>query len=104
MSIMRRLLGNHIEEPPSELELESTDYDKNKRCRGKIFKILPKGYGFITSKEIPFTRIFFHWSALLPNTLNFAELKEGMQVEFTPITVHDKGTRAIRIAVVQKEG
>jgi cold shock CspA family protein len=53
------------------------------RFKGKITKLGPTGWGFINSHEIPFTRIFFHWSKLNHNTLNFKDLKIGMEVEFT---------------------
>jgi len=67
---------------------------------GKIIKLSPQGYGFITSKERPFTRIFFHWSALVQSTKKFPELKIGDKVEFEPREVNDKGLRAIKINVV----
>lgn len=70
------------------------------RITGKIVKISPEGWGFIISKEIKFTRIFFHWSALNQDTLHFTELERGMEVEFEPLDVADKGIRAIRIRVV----
>lgn len=73
-----------------------------KRIIGKIIKIAEHaGWGFITSKELKFTRIFFHWTSLKQETLNFTELKVGMKVEFTPIEFEDKGWRAIRIMVVE---
>jgi len=68
---------------------------------GKITKIDSKGYGFISSKELPFTRIFFHWTYLLQDTLKFPELKTGMKVEFEPKEVDGKGTRAIKVKVIQ---
>lgn len=60
------------------------------------------GYGFITCKEIPFTRIFFHWSALDIETIPFLELEEGMEVEFKPINVEGKW-RAIKIDVLESD-
>ena len=70
------------------------------RVGGKIIKISESGWGFISSKEIKFTRIFFHWTSLKQDTLKFQELKNGMKVEFTPIEVEGKGFRAIKIEVV----
>ncbi len=70
------------------------------RITGKIVKISPEGWGFIISKEIKFTRIFFHWSALNQDTLHFTELERGMEVEFEPLEVAEKGIRAIRIKVI----
>ncbi len=70
------------------------------RIRGKITKLHSTGYGFIHSKDKPFTRIFFHWSKLKVNTLNFTELKIGMTLEFEPVQWIDKGWRAKDIEVV----
>lgn len=69
------------------------------RLNGKIIKVSKEGYGFISSREIPFTRIFFHWSALRPDTLPFTKLKSGMKVSFVAFTTEDKGYRAIKIKV-----
>ena len=54
------------------------------------------GYGFITTPEIPFIRIFFHWSALDP-TIKFKELEKGQVVSFQTKEFPDKGLRAIKI-------
>ena len=76
---------------------------EKERVEGKITKVHPDGWGFISSKEIKFTRIFFHWTSLKQDTLKFQELKNGMKVEFTPVEVEGKGYRAIKIRVVQDE-
>lgn len=73
---------------------------EEQRVVGRIIKLSPTGYGFISSKDVPFTRIFFHWTSLRQNTLNFKELQLGQMVEFTPKQVEDKGMRAIRIVVL----
>ena len=70
------------------------------RVRGKIIKVSEGGWGFISSIDIKFTRIFFHWTSLKQDTLKFTELKNGMKVEFTPIEVEGKGWRAIKIEVL----
>jgi len=70
---------------------------------GKILKISRNGWGFISSKEIKFTRIFFHWTALKQDTVPFLELKNGMTVEFTPIKIEGRGYRAIHIRVIPSE-
>lgn len=80
--------------PPISVDTEE------KRIIGKVTKVDPKGWGFISSKDIPFTRVFFHWTSLLQNTLNFTELKKGMMVEFIPTKDEEKGTRAIKIKVL----
>ena len=72
-----------------------------KRMVGKIIKVSPGGWGFIVSKELPFTRIFFHWTSLNQETAHFTELTKGMEVEFTPKDVPDKGVRAIKIDVLE---
>lgn len=74
---------------------------EDKRVKGKIIKVSEDGWGFISSKEIKFTRIFFHWTSLKQDTLKFQELKNGMKVEFTPVEVADKGWRAIKIRVLK---
>ena len=76
---------------------------EEKRIRGKIIKVSPGGWGFISSKEIKFTRIFFHWTSLRQDTVKFADLKNGMKVEFTPIEVEGKGWRAIKINILPDE-
>lgn len=72
------------------------------RSVGRIIKIHRSGWGFISSREIEFTRIFFHWTALRQDTLRFPELKTGMLVEFTPLEIPDKGYRAMHIRVLEK--
>ena len=70
------------------------------RVTGRIIKVSDNGWGFISSKEIRFTRIFFHWTALRQDTLKFTELKTGMIVEFTPVEVQGKGVRAVHVRVM----
>mgnify|MGYP003577622295 CR=1 FL=1 len=82
-------------DPPAEKD--------EKRVLGKIIKVSEEGWGFISSKEIKFTRIFFHWTSLKQDTLKFPELKNGMKVEFTPVEAEGKGWRAIRIRVIPDE-
>lgn len=77
--------------------------NNSRRVIGRIIKVSKEGWGFISSKEIEFTRIFFHWTALQQSTLPFLELKTGMMAEFTPIEVPGKGWRAIHVKVVEKE-
>lgn len=79
----------------------------DKRYIGKITKVKEdEGWGFITSQEIPFTRIFFHWTALTPS-LNFATIKKGMKVSFHVIdyvdknSQEDKGKRALKIMLAE---
>lgn len=69
---------------------------------GKIIKVSEEGWGFISSKQIEFTRIFFHWTALVQGTLSFKELKTGMKVEFRPVQVPEKGWRAHKVRVIDK--
>lgn len=73
---------------------------EEKRVVGKIIKVSEDGWGFISSKDIKFTRIFFHWTSLKQDTANFKDLKNGLKVEFTPIEIEGKGFRAIKIKVL----
>ena len=72
---------------------------------GKIYYINDeKGFGFISSKAIPFKRIFFHWQDLRNDTLDFTRLRKGMLVNFKPIFREDKESyRAIQIRVLSGE-
>lgn len=69
---------------------------------GRIIKVSKAGWGFISSREIQFTRIFFHWTALRQDTMQFLELRTGMMVEFTPLEVPGKGWRAVHVRVIEK--
>ena len=69
---------------------------------GKIIKLSKHGWGFISSRDIEFTRIFFHWTALRQDTVLFPELQLGMFVEFTPVKLDNKGYRAVHIRVVER--
>ncbi len=75
---------------------------ETKKVIGRIIKVSDEGWGFISSKEIKFTRIFFHWTHLKQDTLPFLELKSGMMVEFTPSQMSGKGWRAMNIRVIEK--
>lgn len=90
------------EEPPDKPDTTPVKPDEI-RVRGKIIKVSEDGWGFISSKEIKFTRIFFHWTSLKQDTLRFTDLKNGMKVEFTPVEVEGKGWRAIKIRIVNNE-
>lgn len=73
-----------------------------KRITGKVIKVSKEGYGFISSKEVPFTRIFFHWTSLQANTMRFTDLRAGMKVSCVAYEVEDKGWRAIKIKVEEE--
>lgn len=88
------------QEPPTETDITPVKTDE-KRVKGKIIKVSDEGWGFISSKDIKFTRIFFHWTSLKQDTVKFQELKNGMKVEFTPVEVEGKGIRAIKIRVLK---
>lgn len=87
--------------PPS-LPEESTEPDKI--IKGKIYHINTDvekgGYAFISSPDIPFTRIFMHWQALEHDTKHFTELKNGMEVEFKAVKHPELGWRAIKVKVL----
>lgn len=85
---------------PTELGVvDETPKKDDVRIEGKILKVSDNGYGFISSRDIPFTRIFFHWTSLRPDTINFKELHSGMKVSFVAFEVENKGYRAIKIKV-----
>jgi cold shock CspA family protein len=84
---------------PEDTTIKPTD----KRVAGKIIKVSDEGWGFISSRDIKFTRIFFHWTSLRQDTLKFTDLKTGMKCEFTPTEVEGKGTRAIKIKILTDE-
>ncbi|MET0787311.1 MAG: cold shock domain-containing protein, partial [Paenisporosarcina sp.] len=84
-------------------EEPSVEPRKDERVIGKIIKVSDEGWGFISSKDIKFTRIFFHWTSLKQDTLKFTELKNGMKVEFTPTEIEGKGWRAIKIKVLEED-
>jgi cold shock CspA family protein len=92
MSILTRLLGKEEEPEPERPE--------SKRMRGTI-TWLDRGWGFIVSRDIEYTRIFFHWSGLNQGTLHFTELKKGMRVEFEVRTHPKRGYKAVKIEVVR---
>lgn len=101
-SAFKRFFGG--EKSPDEVQGDNTEpRPEERRVVGKIIKVSPDGWGFISSKEIKFTRIFFHWTSLRQDTLNFVNLKNGQRVEFTPIEIEGKGTRAIKIKVIEEE-
>jgi len=77
--------------------------EEQKTVIGKIIYLSEDGWGFLTTKEIPFTRIFFHWTSLAQETLHFTELEKGMEVEFIPIKTDEKGFRAIKIHVLEPD-
>jgi cold shock CspA family protein len=72
------------------------------RLVGRVIQVSRTGWGFISSKDIPFTRIFFHWSAIRQDSLPFLKFKTGMMVEFTPIQIPGKGYRAMHIRVIER--
>lgn len=75
--------------------------EEDKRVKGQIVALKPNGYGFIVSPDIPFERIYFHWTALKQSTLRFPALEKGMKVEFQAQNRGDRGYRAVYIEVVK---
>ena len=82
------------------IEDDKIDVTGIKLVTGKVTKVDSKGYGFISSKEVPFERIFFHWTSLRHDTTNFKHLIKGAKVEFLPIKNDDGTYRAIKIRVI----
>lgn len=96
---LKDALGDKIPTEPDT----TPDKPEDKRIIGKIIKVSDEGWGFISSKEVKFTRIFFHWTSLKQDTLKFQDLKNGMKVSFVAVEVQDKGWRAIKIMVLKNE-
>ena len=68
---------------------------------GQIRKLLPEKYcGFISISGGQGKDYFFHVSGMDPETMPYAQLREGMTVEFTPTESH-KGLRAEGVRVVE---
>lgn len=95
------ILDRFLKEEDIELETTAIKYDKTKRFTGKIIHTdKVKGFGFITSEEIPFTRIYFHWTGLKQDTLNFLQLDKNINCEFSIKQFDDGRIRAIKIRVL----
>lgn len=94
---LRSLIGSSAEEVQ---KMSEEVQQKEDRIRGRITRVDQEGWGFISSKEREFTRIFFHWTNLVQDTLNFKELKKGMWVDFIPIEKEGRGINAIRVRVI----
>lgn len=98
--------GKTIEEKEEELK-SKTKAQVGDIIKGTITNIVngnatkKGGYGFIASPELPYERIFFHWSGLKQDTLRFPELKKRMRVEFQLQYNEHDGYRAIKISVIQ---
>lgn len=105
MPLIKDLLGfGKTTELSVEVKERETKMESGEPIEGKIIKLSEEGgWGFISSKEIPFTRIFFHWTSLSQDTLNFTELKKGMMVSFIPVEKEGRGWSANKIKVVPKE-
>lgn len=93
---------------PLNLDSEEEINPINTKYKGKIFFINSEaGWGFITSQQIKFRRIYFYWTALDPNGIKFEELHKGAEVEFEAsefidkITNENKGWRAKFIKVIK---
>ncbi len=102
---IRDIFSKPEETEPTETGAEPivhSDELDGSTAEGKIIKVLEQGYGFIVSPALKYTRIFFHWSALNQDTLNFAELKKGMRVRFS-LKKFPKSWRAIKIEVLKDE-
>ena len=100
---MTNAFGEFFKEQGIATEQPMPEKKEEKTVVGKVIKVDDKGWGFISSKEIKFTRIFFHWTSLRQDTLNFKQLKNGMKVEFVPVEMEGKGFRAIKIKVLESE-
>jgi len=73
-----------------------------KEIDGKIIKV-GAGWGFISTPKVPYTRVFFHWTSLVQDTLNFRELEKGMKVLFTLVYKEGRGYSGVKIRVDESE-
>jgi hypothetical protein len=83
-------------------EVEKREMTDTPKVIGRIIKVSKAGWGFISSRDIEFTRIFFHWTALRQDTIPFLELRTGMIAEFTPLKIEGKGWRAVHVRIIEK--
>lgn len=95
--VFDKIFNRKEEEPDNQVE--------DNKATGKIYHLSDEGWGFISSHDIPFTRIYFHWTGLVIDTLKFTELQKGDKVEFTHIQVKNQENgqmqdRAIKIRVL----
>lgn len=74
---------------------------ENKKIIGKVTHLSQKGYGFIESAELKFTRIYFSWTNLHP-AVQFTKLKVGDLLEFYPHFTEGRGYKAMKITKVQE--
>lgn len=79
---------------------EVNNYETRDNVTGEIYHI-GKDFCFISSEEIPRTRIFMHWQGLLHNTLHFDKLQKGMKIQFRVINHPTHGWRAIKAKVIE---
>lgn len=86
---------------PSDLLPESKEWI-GKEIGGKIIKV-GAGWGFIGTPKVPYTRVFFHWTALPQDTLNFKDLEKGMKVNFTLTYKEGRGYTAVKVRVDESE-
>lgn len=100
MTLIEKIFGTNetMEEDKKDKVIE----EREKLVTGKITK-LGQGWGFVSSRDIPYTRIFFHWTALRQDTRNFTELTKGMFLEFKAVRYERDGWRALNIYVVDRE-
>lgn len=75
----------------------------NKKMIGRIIRTSKAGWGYISTKEMPFVRIFFHWTELRQDSVQFLDLRPGMAVEFSPVQVYGRGWRAIHVRVMERK-
>ncbi len=81
--------------------------DTSKRIEDKVIHLDEEGWGFFSSDEVKYERIFFHWSALSKGERNFKYLQRGMRCTFDCVFIKaskdglpDKGWRALKIKVI----
>ena len=79
------------------MDINEPDYLPN--IEGKIIYLHPKGWGFINSHAIEFSKVYFHWTGL-STSLNFKTLKKNDKVKFNALK-REQGWKAINIETTE---
>ena len=73
-----------------------------KRIVGRISHLNKRGWGVLISEELPFQKIFFHWTNL-DKSIDFRTLSKKTKLSFVPVTSERGGYKAIHIKLYGEE-
>lgn len=82
---------------------ESREMTDTGTMTGRVIKVSKRGWGFISSMDLQFTRIFFHWTALRGGSVPFLKIEKGMHAEFVAVEIPTKGWRAVHVLVSERK-